>query len=305
MHFHGRALIGASLALFVGLAACGSTASRSGSSSRTTVAAARTIAEGTLPGVVAGSSPSSAPPVVTLPTPTVQIPATIPTKLVTTDLKPGSGDPAAAGDTVVINYVGVTSKDGKTFDESYSKGKPFPVVLGQGSVIKGWDQGLIGATTGMRRQLDIPADLAYGTAGQGSIGPNEALSFVIDVVAVVKASIAPVTDKPATFVTKDIVVGTGATLKEGQSITINEVVYRGDTGAQLASTWQNGSAATGTYSKDKLLPGVYEGVAGMQVGGTRQITVQAGQALGDANVTQASLAIDTTLVFIVDLVAAN
>ena len=222
-----------------------------------------------------------------------------------TDLTPGTGDPAASGDLVVVNYIGVTTKDDKTFDESYSKGQPLPVTLGQGSVIKGWDQGLVGVTAGMRRQLDIPSDLAYGAAGSGSIGPNEALTFVIDVLAVVKGTISAVTDLPSPCAATDVVVGTGALVAEGQSISISEVVYNGDTGVKLASTWDNGSAATGTYTKGKLLPGVYSGMAGMQVGGTRRIVVRAGAAIGPANATQASLAVDTVLVFVVGLVSAT
>ncbi len=222
-----------------------------------------------------------------------------------TDLKPGTGEQAANGDMVVVNYIGVTMKDGKTFDESYSKGQPIPVTLGEGSVIKGWDQGLIGATAGMRRQLDVPSDLAYGAAGKAPIGPNEPLSFVIDVVAVVKGKIAPVTTLASDCVATDVVAGTGAALKEGQSISLSEVVYNGSTGAKIASTWDNGSAATGTYSKGKLLPGVYSGMTGMQVGGTRQIVVRAGAAIGPSNATQASLAVDTILVFYVGLVSAS
>jgi cyclophilin family peptidyl-prolyl cis-trans isomerase len=121
----------------------------------------------------------------------------IPTELVVTDLIAGSGPVAEAGDTVVVNYVGVRTVDGFEFDSSYDRGQPFPVTVGTGSVIQGWDLGLIGAQAGMRRQLDIPADLAYGDSDRGDIRPGDALTFVIDVVAVEKRPVVtapPVAD---------------------------------------------------------------------------------------------------------------
>jgi peptidylprolyl isomerase len=124
----------------------------------------------------------------TLPKPKVQIPTNIPTALKTTVLTEGTGATVKAGDTILVNYVGVLSADGTEFDNSYDRGKPFAFVLGQGNVIKGWDQGLEGAKVGSRIQLDIPASLAYGATGQGSIKPNSALTFVVDVLGVTPAT---------------------------------------------------------------------------------------------------------------------
>jgi peptidylprolyl isomerase len=121
--------------------------------------------------------------------PEVVIPENLPTELVVTTLVEGDGPAAAEGDTVLVHYVGVRSQDGTEFDNSYDGGSPFPVVLGTGEVIAGWDEGLVGARAGERRQLDIPADLAYGDAGAGEvIRPGDALTFVIDVLEVTSAS---------------------------------------------------------------------------------------------------------------------
>ena len=120
--------------------------------------------------------------------PAIKVPATIPTKLVVTELRAGKGPKAANGDTVDVHYMGVLTKNGQQFDNSYDRKQSFKLVLGAGNVIKGWDQGLVGVQAGGRYQLDIPADLAYGASGQGSIGPNEALTFVIDVMAVIPAT---------------------------------------------------------------------------------------------------------------------
>ena len=106
--------------------------------------------------------------------------------LADTDLTEGDGPAAVAGDTVLVHYVGVRSADGTEFDNSYDRGTPSPSPhSARRQVIDGWNQGLIGVKQGGRRQLDIPADLAYGDTPQGDIiQPGDALTFVIDVVAV-------------------------------------------------------------------------------------------------------------------------
>jgi peptidylprolyl isomerase len=86
---------------------------------------------------------------------------------------------------VTVNYVGVLFHGGKEFDASWKRNEPFVFTLGQGAVIKGWDQGVAGMKVGGRRELIIPANLAYGSKGAGSsIPPNAPLVFVIDLLAV-------------------------------------------------------------------------------------------------------------------------
>lgn len=121
--------------------------------------------------------------------PTVDLPAESPTELQVTTLVEGEGPEASEGDTVTVHYVGVLSADGTEFDNSYDRGSPFPVLLGGGGVIEGWDEGLVGVQAGERVQLDIPADLAYGDTGSPpAIQPGDALTFVIDVLAVTPGS---------------------------------------------------------------------------------------------------------------------
>jgi FKBP-type peptidyl-prolyl cis-trans isomerase len=104
-----------------------------------------------------------------------------------TTLIQGQGEGAAAGDTVTVHYVGVLS-DGTEFDQSWSRGQPFPVEnLGQASVIPGWNEGLVGAKIGERRRLEIGANKAYGAAGNPpTIPANAPLAFEIDVVDITK-----------------------------------------------------------------------------------------------------------------------
>jgi peptidylprolyl isomerase len=86
---------------------------------------------------------------------------------------------------VQVQYVGVSFKTGEQFDASWDRGEPFVFQLGAGQVIPGWDQGIQGMKVGGRRRLVIPPDMAYGSRGSPpSIGPNETLVFVVDLLAV-------------------------------------------------------------------------------------------------------------------------
>ncbi|MEU1472734.1 FKBP-type peptidyl-prolyl cis-trans isomerase [Streptomyces sp. NPDC005761] len=97
----------------------------------------------------------------------------------------GEGAEAKAGQTVSVHYVGVAFSTGEEFDSSWNRGTPLQFQLGAGRVIKGWDQGLEGMKVGGRRQLTIPAHLAYGDRGAGgAIAPGETLIFVCDLMAV-------------------------------------------------------------------------------------------------------------------------
>ena len=103
-----------------------------------------------------------------------------PSSLQAQDLIVGKGPAAKDGDKLTVQYVGVLYKNGKEFDTSWGK-QPFTFPLGQGQVIQGWDQGLVGMKVGGRRKLIVPAALAYGATGSPpKIGPNEPLIFDVD-----------------------------------------------------------------------------------------------------------------------------
>ena len=91
-----------------------------------------------------------------------------PAELQITDIKPGDGAEAKAGDMVQVHYVGVAYSTGEEFDSSYDRGDPLEFQLGVGRVIAGWDQGVQGMRVGGHRQLVIPPHLAYGDRGAGN-----------------------------------------------------------------------------------------------------------------------------------------
>jgi peptidylprolyl isomerase len=116
--------------------------------------------------------------------PEIDFPGDVPpTDLVIEDLQLGDGAEAKAGSSISAHYVGVAHSTGEEFDSSWNRGAPLDFRLGQGQVIKGWDDGIVGMKVGGRRKLIIPSALAYGDRGAGGvIKPGEALIFVVDLV---------------------------------------------------------------------------------------------------------------------------
>jgi FKBP-type peptidyl-prolyl cis-trans isomerase len=97
----------------------------------------------------------------------------------------GDGPEAKSGQNVTVHYVGVAFSTGEEFDASWNRNSPFTFPLGGGRVIKGWDQGVAGMKVGGRRQLTIPAHLAYGNQSPTpAIKPGETLIFVVDLISV-------------------------------------------------------------------------------------------------------------------------
>lgn len=106
------------------------------------------------------------------------------TQLMIKDRVVGNGEAVKDGDSVSVHYNG-TFLDGSKFDSSYDRGQPFTFTVGAGSVIRGWDLGLVGMKAGGKRQLIIPSDLGYGAAGApGAIPPNTPLVFEIELVSI-------------------------------------------------------------------------------------------------------------------------
>ncbi|KAL6748954.1 hypothetical protein V8C86DRAFT_2862964 [Haematococcus lacustris] len=99
-------------------------------------------------------------------------------------ITPGNGQYPRAGQRVSVHYTG-TLTNGKKFDSSRDRGKPFDFTLGQGEVIKGWDEGVAQLSLGQRAKLTCSPDYAYGNqaVGNGLIPANSTLIFDVELLA--------------------------------------------------------------------------------------------------------------------------
>jgi FKBP-type peptidyl-prolyl cis-trans isomerase len=144
-------------------------------STDTTTTAAKPAASAAhpAPSASAAAAPTPPPP-----------PADPNAKLISTDIVVGKGAEAKTGDSVSVHYTG-TLTDGKQFDSSRTRNQPFVFTLGQGRVIKGWDQGVVGMKVGGKRKLVIPPALGYGERGMPPVIPqNATLNFDIELLEV-------------------------------------------------------------------------------------------------------------------------
>ena len=106
------------------------------------------------------------------------------TQLQVADLVEGTGRQTGQRGIVQVHYIG-RLMDGTVFDSSYESGRTMTVQLGTRQVIRGWDEGIPGMREGGKRSLRIPAKLAYGTQGFGSlIPPNSDLEFEVEIIKV-------------------------------------------------------------------------------------------------------------------------
>lgn len=128
--------------------------------------------------------------------PEVTVPdAEPPTELVTQVLVEGDGPVVEAGQVMVAQYRGVLWKDGSEFDSSWSRDAVSPFGIGVGSVISGWDKGLVGQTAGSRVLLVVPPAEGYGEAGSPpNIAGDDTLVFVVDILGAYGRATA---DQPA------------------------------------------------------------------------------------------------------------
>ena len=177
----------------IGLAACGSSTppkvagSAGGSNSPTTTSTSSSSTSSSAPAGGGSSTIGTIPTADRSPAglsgtaPTVVVPkGAPPTRLESADLITGSGPAAKDGDTVTVQYVLATYSSGKVIQSSWTS-SPFSFTLGQGQVIHGWDEGVVGMKVGGRRELIIPPSLGYGDQSPGAgISANDTLVFVID-----------------------------------------------------------------------------------------------------------------------------
>jgi FKBP-type peptidyl-prolyl cis-trans isomerase len=221
------------------------------------------------------------------------------------NLVEGDGAVATLGSQISVHYSGwlyapdSTGSKGTFFDGSVDRGQQFKFILGFGQVIPGWDQGLEGMKVGGKRELIIPADLAYGDQEMGTIPANSALIFEVELFEVI--------DLSADVIKDDLVVGTGDEATPGMLV---EVHYTGwlmnpdstdSKGAQFDSSHDRDETLKLLLARNQVIPGWDLGLLGMKVGGTRRMTIPPFLAYGERDL--GIIPPNSVLIFDVDLIS--
>jgi len=232
------------------------------------------------------------------------------TELGIEDVIVGDGAEAVDGSFVSVHYVGVLNSSGEQFDASWDRGQAFQFGLGGGSVIVGWDEGVLGMREGGRRILRIPAAKAYGDGGSGIITPGSDLVFTVDLASVVQP--ADPADEPeltapdelsGELEIEDLVEGTGAGAVAGDTIEIHFTSILASTGQRFVSTWdQGGLPAQFVVGEDNGLDGFDQALVGAMVGGARKVTIPPDLAFG-ADGLPGQVGPDETIVLQFDVVS--
>jgi len=240
----------------------------------------------------------------------------------------GTGTVAATGDLLVVNYTGylydATKADfkGAKFDSSVDRGTPYSFTVGVGSVIVGWDQGVLGMKVGGKRTLIIPQQLAYGANTRtalpavngntyAAIPAYAPLVFDVELISVQTATTPVVVPPPTALETLDLTVGTGDTITTDKSVNVYYTgwLYDGtridlkgaqfDTNVGGTLLCVNLGTANAPSPCTTVIAGFAQGMNGMKIGGKRRITIP--PSLGYGANGQGTIPGNATLIFEVTL----
>jgi peptidylprolyl isomerase len=221
------------------------------------------------------------------------------------DIVEGEGEMPVQGQEVVVNYAAWLQDGGQYVASSDTVGEPLTFALGDElAVFTGWNEGVATMKKGGTRFLVIPPELALGEAGGGRIPPNATLLMEIELVDILPL-VLPTEVSEADFTTTDsglkyydLVVGDGATAETGSTVTVN---YTGwlTNNVKFDSSLDTGVPFPFTLGTGAVIPGWDEGVAGMKVGGKRQLIIPA--ELGYGETGSGAIPPGATLIFEVEL----
>lgn len=231
-----------------------------------------------------------------------------PTELEITDLVEGEGPAVAEGQYAYVDYTGALFDNGKIFDSSYGR-SPFLVNVGAGMVIDGWDQGLVGMKVGGKRQLVIPADLAYGSQARDPIPADAPLIFIVELrnILTPPEAIAPIAGGAVSDITITTEIeGTGDTeATTGSKVQMLYVLANGATGEVLESAWTNGrSLEFELGSETSSSPEWDTSLAGARTGERRRIEAPGSAFFKPADGTDVAPPADQ-IVLIVDILSVS
>lgn len=233
--------------------------------------------------------------------------------LLVEDFVIGTGEEAKPGSDVSVHYVG-TLDDGTMFDTSHKRNRPFAFTIGEGRVIKGWDQGVPGMKVGGKRRLTVPAELAYGERKKGKIPPNSQLTFTIELVESIPPLPPPKdataftgeplrrTELERGLVIEDFADGEGRVAASGDKVSVH---YTGtlDDGTVFDSSVTRKKPLAFVLGSKMVIEGWDLGIAGMKVGGLRKLTIPSELAYGDKG--KGKIPANSRLTFTVELMAVR
>ena len=227
------------------------------------------------------------------------------------DFVVGEGAEAVKGGEVEVHYTGYLT-DGTVFDTSKKRGRPFGFALGEGRVIKGWDEGVAGMKVGGKRRLIVPAKLGYGDRRAGKIPPGATLVFAIELLAFTPPPPPPqpltafegkplATKKVDEVTVHEFKVGEGAEAKVGDIVGVH---YRGTLkdGTEFDSSLAR-KPISFPLGQGRVIKGWDLGIAGMKVGGLRKLEIPAKLAYGER--ARGKIPANADLTFTVELMSVK
>lgn len=233
--------------------------------------------------------------------------------LLVEDFVIGTGEEAKVGSEVSVQYTG-TLDDGTVFDTSHKRRRPFTFTIGEGRVIKGWDQGVPGMKVGGKRRLTVPPELGYGERKKGKIPPNSRLTFTIELVEAAPPLPDPkdssaFTGEPVRkmeleggLIIEEYAEGTGRVAAKGDKVAVH---YTGtlDDGTVFDTSIARKKPISFILGADMVIDGWDMGIEGMKVGGLRRLIVPAPLAYGDKK--KGKIPPNSRLTFTIELMAVR
>jgi len=225
------------------------------------------------------------------------------------DIAEGDGDAAVNGDRVLMDF-SIWRDDGVIVGRSADSGGPMNFTIGTGELFEGWDEGAVGMKAGGQRQIVIPPELAFGEEGAGPAIPpgtilivEMTLNEILETPKVTDVDEGDYTTTDSGLMYYDIVEVEGAEAESGQSVSVHYTGWLED-GTVFDSSVERGVPFDFQLGAGNVIAGWDEGVAGMQIGGKRQLRIPSDLAYGEQG-APGTIPPGATLIFEVELLGAE